>query len=725
MIGLPLRLLAREVYDRVTRARRRGRVALVTGEEQRVPRAPVLLGRTVEAMPVDREVDFLAVDEVQLAAHEQRGHVFTSRVLSARGAQGDVVPRRGHDAPVLRELVPTARQVEHPRLSRLAYAGAGRSRACRREARSSRSRCRTSTRSPSGCARARAARRWSSARSRRGRATRRSRCSSRARSTGSSRPTPSAWASTSTSTTSRSRALRKFDGREVREVDAAELAQIAGRAGRWVAGRHVRRDRAARPPGVRRARHRDPPLPAGAARALAERRAGLRLRRRAARRRSHVPPPRACSPWRAAPRTPRPSSRSRRAEVARARARRGARAPALGRVHRAGLPEAPARGARRAPERALPRARAAAAARPGLDRGAGARDRTTRPATSTRSSRGSPRSGRGRTSRTATRVVESPREWQERTRAIEDRLSDALHERLVQRFVDAKKGRARGPGTLHAPSACTRARKATTLRTPLRSRRVIRSRSSPRCGSGSRLVAHAHAGPTRRGSRRWWRARTPSSPRCERSYPSRRAGRASARSCAGPRSRDPTYGSLRRRYRCRSAAPRPAPRPRVRARRRVELLGGHAMSRPRAPSEHVDRGFGGGARPRASARAGPGDDADPRRRRCLRGARRGGARRARSARDSASVRSSCTCLRGSWAAAIAARIALATTWFGAGRALRPPSGGAVSFPAGRGIDRRVHGDRVSGLRDARDSRRCRRPRARAPHRRGRCVAVRQ
>src|ERR1700760_3564695 len=69
MIGLPLRLLAREVYDRVVKRGGEGRVALVTGEEKRVPERPSYWIATVEAMPVDVDVDFVAVDEVQLAAH--------------------------------------------------------------------------------------------------------------------------------------------------------------------------------------------------------------------------------------------------------------------------------------------------------------------------------------------------------------------------------------------------------------------------------------------------------------------------------------------------------------------------------------------------------------------------------------------------------------------------------------------------------------------------------
>lgn len=124
MIGLPLRLLAREVYDKITARVGESRVALVTGEERRVPARPSYWVCTVEAMPVDRDVDFLAVDEVQLAAHDQRGHVFTSRILHARGRVETWLLGAETIRGVLRELVPTARHVEHPRLSRLTHAGA-------------------------------------------------------------------------------------------------------------------------------------------------------------------------------------------------------------------------------------------------------------------------------------------------------------------------------------------------------------------------------------------------------------------------------------------------------------------------------------------------------------------------------------------------------------------------------------------------------------------------
>src|SRR4051794_5964303 len=120
MIGLPLRLLAREVYDKVTTRIGESRVALVTGEEKRIPRRPDYWVCTVEAMPVEREVDFLAVDEIQLAAHDQRGHVFTERLLSARGRRETWFMGAETMRPLVRELVPTAAHAPCARLSSLA-----------------------------------------------------------------------------------------------------------------------------------------------------------------------------------------------------------------------------------------------------------------------------------------------------------------------------------------------------------------------------------------------------------------------------------------------------------------------------------------------------------------------------------------------------------------------------------------------------------------------------
>src|SRR3546814_2775629 len=85
MIGVPLRLLARENYDRIVRIKGAAQVALVTGEEKILPPGARYFCCTVESMPVDRPVSFLAVDEIQLCADPERGHIFTDRLLHARG----------------------------------------------------------------------------------------------------------------------------------------------------------------------------------------------------------------------------------------------------------------------------------------------------------------------------------------------------------------------------------------------------------------------------------------------------------------------------------------------------------------------------------------------------------------------------------------------------------------------------------------------------------------
>ena len=85
VIGLPLRLLAREVYDRIKAVRGPSVVALLTGEERIVPPRTQYWVCTVEAMPVGIGADFLAIDEIQLCADPDRGHVFTDRLLNARG----------------------------------------------------------------------------------------------------------------------------------------------------------------------------------------------------------------------------------------------------------------------------------------------------------------------------------------------------------------------------------------------------------------------------------------------------------------------------------------------------------------------------------------------------------------------------------------------------------------------------------------------------------------
>jgi ATP-dependent RNA helicase SUPV3L1/SUV3 len=123
MIGLPLRLLAREIYDRIVKARGASRVALITGEEKIVPPRAVYFVCTVEAMPLSREVEFLAVDEIQLAADPERGHVFTHRLLHARGKYETMLMGAATMAPLIRRLLPQAEIVSRERFSSLTYAG--------------------------------------------------------------------------------------------------------------------------------------------------------------------------------------------------------------------------------------------------------------------------------------------------------------------------------------------------------------------------------------------------------------------------------------------------------------------------------------------------------------------------------------------------------------------------------------------------------------------------
>ncbi len=119
MMGLPLRLLAREVYDRVTARVGEGRVALVTGEEKRVPAHPSYWICTVEAMPTDQPVDFLAVDEIQLSAHRERGHIFTDRLLHARGRRETWFLGSDTMRPVMQTLIPSASFRRAMRMSQL------------------------------------------------------------------------------------------------------------------------------------------------------------------------------------------------------------------------------------------------------------------------------------------------------------------------------------------------------------------------------------------------------------------------------------------------------------------------------------------------------------------------------------------------------------------------------------------------------------------------------
>lgn len=123
VIGLPLRLLAREIYDRVVATKGPHAAALITGEEKIVPDRAVYFVCTTESMPTARTTEFLAVDEVQLATDPERGHVFTDRLLHSRGLQETMFLGADTIRPLIRKLVPEASFETRPRLSRLSYTG--------------------------------------------------------------------------------------------------------------------------------------------------------------------------------------------------------------------------------------------------------------------------------------------------------------------------------------------------------------------------------------------------------------------------------------------------------------------------------------------------------------------------------------------------------------------------------------------------------------------------
>ena len=123
IIGLPLRLLAREVYNKIADRAGVDAVALITGEEKIKPPKPRFWVSTVEAMPRELDVSFLAVDEIQIAADLERGHVFTDRILHRRGRDETLLLGAATMRPIIERLLPGASIVTRPRLSQLEFAG--------------------------------------------------------------------------------------------------------------------------------------------------------------------------------------------------------------------------------------------------------------------------------------------------------------------------------------------------------------------------------------------------------------------------------------------------------------------------------------------------------------------------------------------------------------------------------------------------------------------------
>src|SRR6201987_3738774 len=123
LIGLPLRLLAREVYNKIADRAGVESVALITGEEKIKPKNPRFWVSTVEAMPRELDVSFLAVDEIQIAADLERGHVFTDRILNRRGRDETMLLGAATMRPIIERLLPGASIITRPRLSQLTFAG--------------------------------------------------------------------------------------------------------------------------------------------------------------------------------------------------------------------------------------------------------------------------------------------------------------------------------------------------------------------------------------------------------------------------------------------------------------------------------------------------------------------------------------------------------------------------------------------------------------------------
>lgn len=123
VIGLPLRLLAREVYTRLVEKVGQHNVALVTGEEKITPHMARYSVCTVEAMPRETRASFVAIDEVQLAGDLERGHIFTDRILHLRGRDETLLLGAATMKPILEQLLPGITVVERPRLSQLFYSG--------------------------------------------------------------------------------------------------------------------------------------------------------------------------------------------------------------------------------------------------------------------------------------------------------------------------------------------------------------------------------------------------------------------------------------------------------------------------------------------------------------------------------------------------------------------------------------------------------------------------
>ena len=123
IFGLPLRLLAREVYEKCVKKIGSNKVALITGEEKIIPNSADFFICTVESMPKDKAVDFVAIDEIQMCADKERGHIFTDRLLYARGEKLTMFLGSQIMKNIISDLVDGAEFVKKERFSKLSYSG--------------------------------------------------------------------------------------------------------------------------------------------------------------------------------------------------------------------------------------------------------------------------------------------------------------------------------------------------------------------------------------------------------------------------------------------------------------------------------------------------------------------------------------------------------------------------------------------------------------------------
>ena len=123
MIGFPLRLLAREVYDKVIKKTKCDKVALITGEEKIIPTNAKYFLCTVESMPIDKDLEFVGIDEIQMCADHERGHIFTDRLLNIRGSKLTMLMGSSTIKAIISKLNEDIEFINRKRLSNLTYAG--------------------------------------------------------------------------------------------------------------------------------------------------------------------------------------------------------------------------------------------------------------------------------------------------------------------------------------------------------------------------------------------------------------------------------------------------------------------------------------------------------------------------------------------------------------------------------------------------------------------------